>query len=251
MIGGSSLQSASLAPLSSLTSLLWSSRAKPPAGVLAQRTAAWFLCGTIMGQVWVWAFILLKLRGTLAWTCLALYMVYVWAGPGAKAARKAGGWPKWLQRYELGLAALLKSSAIGLRNFCVRAADGSRHCDLRTMRLPSVPVKYVWCTQASCSHPDVCAAAILASCIILCGPGLPCRWSLWHLVRDYFSARLVRTAHLPPHANYIFSMHPHGIAALSAFIHFATQATGFEKLFPGEHSTPSLSTGSLDKSKYC
>ena len=37
-----------------------------------------------------------------------------------------------------------------------------------------------------------------------------------------------------PQGTYIFAMAPHGITALSAWIGFATEATGFSDLFPGK-----------------
>lgn len=154
MISGRGLHASSLAPLSTL--LLSSWEQPPPTGLLAQRSAVWWLCFTIMGQIWVWSFILLKLRGAVAWSCLSVYLAYIWVGPGAAAARRAGGWPKWGQA-----------------------------------------------------------------------------WPLWALVRDYFSARLLRTAPLPAEGNYIFAVHPHGIAAISAYLTFCTQSTGFASLFPG------------------
>ncbi|GLC63189.1 hypothetical protein PLESTF_000010000 [Pleodorina starrii] len=59
------------------------------------------------------------------------------------------------------------------------------------------------------------------------------RWSLWQLMASYFDARLVKTADLDPNGHYLFAVHPHGIIAISSWINFVTEATGFRKLFPG------------------
>ncbi len=50
---------------------------------------------------------------------------------------------------------------------------------------------------------------------------------------DYFPIHLHKTCDLPPDRSYIFGCHPHGIISLGGFGNFATEATGFEKLFPG------------------
>ena len=54
-----------------------------------------------------------------------------------------------------------------------------------------------------------------------------------HYFRDYFPLHLVKTANLSQHKNYIFATHPHGILCCSLFGNFASEATGFSKLFPG------------------
>lgn len=59
------------------------------------------------------------------------------------------------------------------------------------------------------------------------------RWTIWKHFKDYFSARLVKSTDLDPSHKYIFAVHPHGIAACSAWINFATNQTGFDELFPG------------------
>ena len=56
---------------------------------------------------------------------------------------------------------------------------------------------------------------------------------MWDLMAEYFPARLVKTADLDPKRNYILAMHPHGIISFSAFLNFATTATGFSRMFPG------------------
>jgi hypothetical protein len=50
---------------------------------------------------------------------------------------------------------------------------------------------------------------------------------------DYLQARLVKTAELDPEGRYVFAAYPHGISAISGWLSFATEATGFSTLFPG------------------
>jgi hypothetical protein len=57
---------------------------------------------------------------------------------------------------------------------------------------------------------------------------------VWHLMGDYLSARLVKTAELDPQGRYLFAAYPHGISAISGWVCFATEAAGFSRLFPGE-----------------
>eukprot|EP00877_Chromochloris_zofingiensis_P002734 jgi/Chrzof1/12461/Cz06g35060.t1_DGAT2F[v5.2] len=65
------------------------------------------------------------------------------------------------------------------------------------------------------------------------------RWqSMWLHMADYFNAQLIKTADLDPHGKYVFACYPHGISALSGWINFATEATGFSKLFPGITTFP-------------
>ncbi len=52
-------------------------------------------------------------------------------------------------------------------------------------------------------------------------------------MRDYFPVTLIKTADLDPGKNYLFGTHPHGIISFSWFINFASEATGFSKMFPG------------------
>ncbi|RCI03136.1 diacylglycerol O-acyltransferase 1 [Rhizopus stolonifer] len=74
--------------------------------------------------------------------------------------------------------------------------------------------------------------------------GRPSAWfrqlSFWRYFADYFPAKLVKEADLDASKNYIFGYHPHGIISLGAVANFATEATGFSKLFPG--IMPSLLT---------
>lgn len=57
--------------------------------------------------------------------------------------------------------------------------------------------------------------------------------SLLIFLLDYFPIRLHKTCDLSPDCCYIFGYHPHGINCLGGIGNFATEATGFEKLFPG------------------
>ncbi|CAF1609588.1 unnamed protein product [Didymodactylos carnosus] len=59
------------------------------------------------------------------------------------------------------------------------------------------------------------------------------RLACWKWFTDYFPIRLHKTCDLPPDRSYIFGYHPHGILSLGGFGNFATEATGFENLFPG------------------
>ena len=52
-------------------------------------------------------------------------------------------------------------------------------------------------------------------------------------LRDYFPISLVKTAELDPKHNYVMGYHPHGIVPLGALCNFASEATGFQKLYPG------------------
>jgi len=57
----------------------------------------------------------------------------------------------------------------------------------------------------------------------------------WHHFRDFFPISLVRhpNSEFDPQGNYLFVIHPHGIISIGAFCNFATESTGFSKLFPG------------------
>jgi len=56
---------------------------------------------------------------------------------------------------------------------------------------------------------------------------------IWRLWTGYFPMTLVKTQDLPPDRRYVFGYHPHGIIGVGAIGSFATEATGFSKLFPG------------------
>ncbi|XP_074133566.1 acyl-CoA wax alcohol acyltransferase 2 isoform X1 [Sminthopsis crassicaudata] len=58
-------------------------------------------------------------------------------------------------------------------------------------------------------------------------------WWLWKQYRDYFPLKLVKTHELSPRHNYIIASHPHGLLAHNSFCHFATEASGFSRIFPG------------------
>uniref|UniRef100_A0A8C4S657 Acyltransferase n=1 Tax=Erpetoichthys calabaricus TaxID=27687 RepID=A0A8C4S657_ERPCA len=59
------------------------------------------------------------------------------------------------------------------------------------------------------------------------------RWSVWRHFRDYYPIKLVKTAELSPHKNYVLGYHPHGIMCAGAFSNFSTEATNFSVTFPG------------------
>ncbi|XP_066106158.1 diacylglycerol O-acyltransferase 2-like protein 6 [Saccopteryx bilineata] len=66
------------------------------------------------------------------------------------------------------------------------------------------------------------------------------KWTLWKYFQNYFPIKLVKTHELSPKQNYIIANHPHGIVSYGVFINFATEATGFARIFPG--ITPSVGT---------
>ncbi|CAO3680882.1 unnamed protein product [Rhizopus stolonifer] len=57
-------------------------------------------------------------------------------------------------------------------------------------------------------------------------------WTLWKYFANYFPVKLIKEADLNPSKSYILGYHPHGIISMGAFANFATEATGFSKLFP-------------------
>jgi 2-acylglycerol O-acyltransferase 2 len=67
--------------------------------------------------------------------------------------------------------------------------------------------------------------------------GIKSNWfrncAYFKLFRDYFPISLVKSVDLPADQTYIFGYHPHGIIALGCLINFATDVTGFTRLFPG------------------
>ncbi|XP_032703652.1 diacylglycerol O-acyltransferase 2-like protein 6 [Lontra canadensis] len=65
-------------------------------------------------------------------------------------------------------------------------------------------------------------------------------WTLWKYFQNYFPIKLVKTHNLSPKHNYIIVNHPHGIVSYGVFINFATEATGFARIFPA--ITPSVGT---------
>ncbi|KAI8887215.1 diacylglycerol acyltransferase [Backusella circina FSU 941] len=65
-------------------------------------------------------------------------------------------------------------------------------------------------------------------------------WLIWKYFASYFPVQLIKEHDLDPSKNYVLGYHPHGIISMGAFANFATEATGFSKLFPG--ITPSLLT---------
>jgi len=59
------------------------------------------------------------------------------------------------------------------------------------------------------------------------------RLPMWRWFRDYFPAKLVKTAELPPEHNYVFGYHPHGILSLGVIASFGSEANEFHQTFPG------------------
>jgi len=59
------------------------------------------------------------------------------------------------------------------------------------------------------------------------------RLSIWRYFCNYFPITLIKTGHLDKKKNYIFGFHPHGIMTAGAFGNFATEGSGFSRLFPG------------------
>lgn len=59
----------------------------------------------------------------------------------------------------------------------------------------------------------------------------------WRWYVGYFPITLHKTHDLDPKRKYIFGSHPHGIISMGAMGNFATEATGFSKLFPGITNT--------------
>ncbi|ORZ18473.1 diacylglycerol acyltransferase [Absidia repens] len=58
-------------------------------------------------------------------------------------------------------------------------------------------------------------------------------WSLWKYVADYFPIQIIKEHDLDPSKNYLFGYHPHGILCFGAVSTFATEGSGFSRLFPG------------------
>ncbi|XP_055531130.1 2-acylglycerol O-acyltransferase 2-A-like isoform X1 [Wyeomyia smithii] len=75
-----------------------------------------------------------------------------------------------------------------------------------------------------------------------CGRGQGVKWfrnMYWvRLFQSYFPAKLHKTVDLPADRNYIFAAFPHGVLGLGCFANFATDATGFYKLYPGIRTRP-------------
>lgn len=65
-------------------------------------------------------------------------------------------------------------------------------------------------------------------------------WSLWKHFRNFFPVHVIKTTELEPDHNYIMCYHPHGILSAGAFCTYATEGTGWSKMFPG--LTPYLLT---------
>jgi len=80
---------------------------------------------------------------------------------------------------------------------------------------------------------DQCVAARFISHLITYSIPRFRKLAWWTWFRDYFPIAFHRTVPLDPGKNYIFGYHPHGILSLGAWINFATDATGFDTMFPG------------------
>ena len=57
--------------------------------------------------------------------------------------------------------------------------------------------------------------------------------SIWKYYVEFFPINLVKTHDLDPSKNFILGCHPHGVICFGVSGNFATEATGFSKLFPG------------------
>jgi hypothetical protein len=78
----------------------------------------------------------------------------------------------------------------------------------------------------------------------------PSKWYrnhfIWRKMAEYFPVELIKTADLPADKNYIFGCHPHGVLGVGAFINFGTNATDFNKKFPGIQSYPATLAGQFN-----
>jgi 2-acylglycerol O-acyltransferase 2 len=61
-------------------------------------------------------------------------------------------------------------------------------------------------------------------------------WRWFKHYANYFPVKLVKTVDLPANKNYLFGCFPHAIIGCGLFANFATNATGFNELFPGIRS---------------
>lgn len=59
------------------------------------------------------------------------------------------------------------------------------------------------------------------------------RLYIWKHYAEFFPLNLIKTHELDPSKNYLFGCHPHGVMSFGASGNFASDATGFSKLFPG------------------
>lgn len=94
----------------------------------------------------------------------------------------------------------------------------------------------------------VCAGLLALYVAYIWGPGMkaaeeegptPLRnLGIWRLMAERFSARLVKTADLDPGRRYILACYPHGVSAISGWLGFGTEATGFGEMFKGLRSWP-------------
>lgn len=59
------------------------------------------------------------------------------------------------------------------------------------------------------------------------------RMTIWKHYVDFFPLNLIKTHDLDPSKNYLIGCHPHGVMAFGTSGNFASEGTGFSKLFPG------------------
>lgn len=99
------------------------------------------------------------------------------------------------------------------------------------------PVDGTPATSASVPGSSLCQGLLPTCSTPSCPPGFVSGWErrrVWRWLADHFPAQLVRTTTLQPEGRYMFVMQPHGLCALSGWLNFSTDATGFARLFPGE-----------------
>ncbi|KAI8855332.1 diacylglycerol acyltransferase-domain-containing protein [Chytridium lagenaria] len=61
---------------------------------------------------------------------------------------------------------------------------------------------------------------------------------VWELFREYFSARLIKTADIKADRNYIFCVHPHGVYCLGVWANLTSNAKNLASAFPGLRIRP-------------
>ena len=81
------------------------------------------------------------------------------------------------------------------------------------------------------------SSGFLYACSMGSRPIFRPKW--WSHLRDYFpTAKLHKTADLPPSGRYIFIIVPHGILSVSTWLTFCTSSLGFEEQYPGIEVRP-------------
>ncbi|XP_064639600.1 2-acylglycerol O-acyltransferase 1-like isoform X1 [Lineus longissimus] len=74
----------------------------------------------------------------------------------------------------------------------------------------------------------------------------PRNWRVWRLAAEYFPMKLHKTVDIATDRNYVFAYHPHGILGFGAFMHFATNGTHADKIFPGLRRSLLILKGQFD-----